>query len=200
MSIVTYDFKYIDDIREWSVPDSGVYQLEVWGAQGGCYTSTIGGYGGYATGFINLNKDQVLYIVVGGSGVNTPSTPIVNPGGYNGGGYGVITGVDVGAGGGGGWYGGKARWDGMAGGGSGYIGSSLLYDKYMVGYSVTTSSDLDTKTLSVNTSSQTAISDTPKIGHGYARISLIEKLPDSTVNYLSTYRRTRFPGLLINES
>jgi hypothetical protein len=59
------------------VPTSGVYLLEVWGAQGG----GSGGYGGYAKGEIELNKGEILYIFVGERG-GQPT------GGWNGGGNG----------------------------------------------------------------------------------------------------------------
>ena len=60
----------------FTVPVTGTYKLEVWGAQGG---GTNGGYGAYSVGSIKLNKDQKLYINVGG---NTST----GTGGYNGGG------------------------------------------------------------------------------------------------------------------
>lgn len=62
--------------------EAGTYKLEVWGAQGGCYSSTCyGGYGGYSTGTIKLASKTKLFIVVGKS--NNSQT-----GGYNGGGKG----------------------------------------------------------------------------------------------------------------
>ncbi len=68
---------------EFIVPETGTYKLEVWGAQGGNGTSTYkGGYGGYSTGFINLQKSETIFINVGGVG----STGKSASGGYNGGG------------------------------------------------------------------------------------------------------------------
>ena len=62
--------------QTYTVPQTGVYKLEVWGAQGG---GTSGGYGAYSTGVVNLTGGDILYLNVGGQGVNTT-------GGYNGGG------------------------------------------------------------------------------------------------------------------
>ena len=61
----------------------------MWGAQGGnaTYSSNtyLGGKGAYSVGEIYLNKDDVLYINVGGAG-KTGSTSTNVQGGYNGGG------------------------------------------------------------------------------------------------------------------
>jgi hypothetical protein len=52
--------------------ESGSYNLEVWGAQGGndtSYPDTIfGGRGGYSKGTIHLRSKTTLYVYVGGSG------------------------------------------------------------------------------------------------------------------------------------
>lgn len=78
---------------------------------------------------------------------------------------------------GGGWYGGSYYYDGArvysGAGGSGYISNSLLTNKHMAGYEVNTSSDTNTKTISVENHSSTPISDYAKEGNGYARITLI---------------------------
>ena len=74
------DFDYTGSIQTFTVPKDGIYQLEVWGAQGGTATdddlSANGGYGSYSTGEVELHQGDTLYIVVGGQG------------GYNGGGSG----------------------------------------------------------------------------------------------------------------
>ena len=74
---------------EFIVPMDGNYKIEVWGAQGGYGLSNdcSGGYGGYSVGSIELNKNQILYINVGGKGTDTISmtSSLIN-GGYNGGG------------------------------------------------------------------------------------------------------------------
>ena len=77
-------FEYTGTEKTFIAPSDGVYKLETWGAQGGSYDDTYhGGYGGYSTGEISLNKDEVLYINVGGKGT---SAIYGNEGGYNGGG------------------------------------------------------------------------------------------------------------------
>ena len=76
------------------ISDSGKYKLEVWGAQGGSTKSseTIsleGGYGSYSVGYINLNKNDLIYIVVGEKGTSSVyGVEATFDGGCNGGGYG----------------------------------------------------------------------------------------------------------------
>ena len=70
----------------------GTYKLECWGAQGGSYSSYIGGYGGYSKGTITLTEATTVYIFVGGAGSSSSTTA-----GFNGGG----TGISSGRGGGG---------------------------------------------------------------------------------------------------
>jgi hypothetical protein len=78
-------FSYTGDVQSYTVPLTGTYKLEVWGAEGGYNTtSTNGGRGGYSYGNIKLNNNRVLFVYVGGSG---------NSGnGYNGGGLGQAIG------------------------------------------------------------------------------------------------------------
>ena len=85
-----------------------------------------------------------------------------------------------GHGGGGGWFGGGGsnRSHGGAGGGSSYIGSSSLisykeFTKAMYCVDCTTSNVANTKTISVSSASETPLENTPKKGHGHARISLV---------------------------
>ena len=83
-----YDYSGIE--VKFTTPCTGMYKLEVWGAQGGSYGTgqdTQGGYGGYSTGNINLTKDEILYINVGGKGSTTLRDANSRvKGGYNGGG------------------------------------------------------------------------------------------------------------------
>ena len=80
-----WTFDYTGGEQTFTVPLSGTYKLETWGAQGGSYDETYyGGYGGYSTGEIKLEKDQNLFLSIGGSGSIGNSGNIV--GGYNGGG------------------------------------------------------------------------------------------------------------------
>lgn len=78
----------------YTVPSDGLYQLEVWGAQGGGTSNYIGGYGGYSVGNIELSQGTQLYINVGGSGVADLKTGSIGyiEGGYNGGGMGTYAG------------------------------------------------------------------------------------------------------------
>lgn len=89
--VVPYvEFNYTGGPQTWTVPETGYYRFEVWGAQGGNYTANdnfghgtaYGGYGGYATGVIRLDVGTRLNIYVGGKGNG------IDTGGYNGGGTG----------------------------------------------------------------------------------------------------------------
>lgn len=53
------NFGYTGGIQTFTVPNTGYYQLEVWGAQGGTAKSYRGGYGGYSTGVVYLKKDDI---------------------------------------------------------------------------------------------------------------------------------------------
>ncbi len=85
-------FDYTGSEQEFVVPCDGDYELEVWGAAGGSETSTYhGGYGGYSNGLINMSKNSIFYINVGGAGGSYVYSGTAL-GGYNGGGsaYGQI--------------------------------------------------------------------------------------------------------------
>ena len=99
-------FNYTGGIQIYTVPLTGTYKLEVWGAQGGglnqTETSSCAGYGGYAYGNIKINEGQTLYICVGGSGTVATVLDGLSGGGYNGGGNGHKNSVgNAGYGGGG---------------------------------------------------------------------------------------------------
>lgn len=84
-----WNYEYSGTEQYFIVPKTGTYKLEVWGSQGGVYDASIyGGYGGYSTGKIVLNKNNVLNIVVGGQGevLITGEARKDAYGGYNGGG------------------------------------------------------------------------------------------------------------------
>ena len=74
-------FSYTGAAQTWTVPTTGRYKVELWGAQGGWHTggmgTSFGGKGGYASGTVQLTRNTPLYIYVGGYGYN---------GGWNGGG------------------------------------------------------------------------------------------------------------------
>ena len=84
-----FNFDYTGAEQTFTAPVSGTYRLETWGAQGyGNWLSTpktIGGYGGYSTGIIAMQKKNIIYLNIGGSGNN-----YINA--YNGGGYGQLSG------------------------------------------------------------------------------------------------------------
>ncbi|MGE5456089.1 MAG: immunoglobulin-like domain-containing protein [Ignavibacteriales bacterium] len=65
-------------IQLWTVPNTGVYQIEVWGAQGG---GTAGGKGARMRGDFNLTAGQVLKILVGQMGITTDNTNAAQGGG-----------------------------------------------------------------------------------------------------------------------
>lgn len=109
---VTYAFEYTGGIQQFKAEYSGTYKLEVWGAQGGSVFTSVGkdgGYGAYSTGIITLNKDDVLYIAVGGHPLNRSAKATsaeLAKGGFNGGGS--IGAVDN-------------QYNGVAGGGATHI-------------------------------------------------------------------------------
>ena len=87
------DFSYTGSVEEFMVPKDGVYKLEVWGAQGG--NSLDNGvltsnkyYAGYSKSNIKLNKNDKLYVTVGGRGEDGKLNNIAK-GGFNGGGNGT---------------------------------------------------------------------------------------------------------------
>lgn len=75
-----YTFEYTGNYQEWIVPESGYYEVELWGAQGGNSTTTpfTGGYGAYTKGTISLEKGTVLYIYVGQKKTNTANGTTFN--------------------------------------------------------------------------------------------------------------------------
>ena len=66
----TFDFDYTGDEQTFTVPISGTYKLETWGAQGNASWNGQGGYGGYSNGNIKLTADSEIFINVGGSGAS----------------------------------------------------------------------------------------------------------------------------------
>ena len=82
-------FSYDGQIHSLTIPYTGKYKLQVWGASGGGANegSSKGGFGGYSEGFVDLNAEDVLYVCVGGKG-NPSSGSTMGAAGYNGGGTG----------------------------------------------------------------------------------------------------------------
>lgn len=79
-------FDYTGGVQVYKIEESGYYQLETWGAQGGSLPGYFGGYGGYATGTVLLRKGTTVYVVVGGAGTGASYQGQSLTGGYNGGG------------------------------------------------------------------------------------------------------------------
>lgn len=86
-----FNYDYTGDAQEFTVPVSGTYKVELWGASGSVKQSwgtdgvsfileNSNGLGGYTSGLINFVKNKKLNIYVGGST------------GYNGGGKGEADG------------------------------------------------------------------------------------------------------------
>ena len=102
-------FEYTGDYQTFTVPVTGKYKIETWGAQGGSakYTTNYdGGKGAYASGSIDLKKNDKLYLYVGGQGASvsgtSTATVIDNGKGYNGGGSASFQSSNSAGGGGGG--------------------------------------------------------------------------------------------------
>ena len=84
-----FDFDYTGAEQTFIAPVSGTYRLETWGAAGGYgYDKTRstggGGYGGFSSGYTKLDKNNTLYLNVGGQGEDNCETKSCS-GGYNGG-------------------------------------------------------------------------------------------------------------------
>ena len=98
VSNTKFEFSDVSDgnPKEYQVPNSGWYRIELWGASGGSTTSETGkeqagGKGAYTSGVTYFDKGTLLYFYIGGT--TTTAT-----GGTNGGGNG---GTKTGKGGGG---------------------------------------------------------------------------------------------------
>ena len=94
------NFDYTGSVQTFNACAGRTYKLEVWGAQGGDYTTQTNydpGPGGYSYGIKNITSESTLYIYVGGQGgAKSSSQADQTSGGYNGGG----TGYNDGGGGG----------------------------------------------------------------------------------------------------
>ena len=174
-----------------NVPKDGLYKLETWGAQGRSIWTTAG-YGGYATGTINLTKNNKLHIAVGNQNAFNEDDTTYNGGGqyYNGGGathialgstnrgqlFNYENNIDellLVSGGGGG----AERNQGGSGGG--YIGNTNLTNKVMYCYNCQ-SSENEADETHIKTRSTTNVSTEPisyyaKQGTGFARITYLGK-------------------------
>ncbi|MFH0889131.1 MAG: hypothetical protein V1871_07995, partial [Planctomycetota bacterium] len=75
------------NITTWTVTATGVYRIEVWGAQGGNGNSLTGGLGARMRGDFNLTTNDQIRILVGQQGLNAGSAQTY---GGNGGGGGTF--------------------------------------------------------------------------------------------------------------
>ena len=120
-------FNYTGAIDSYTVPTSGMYNIDILGAQGG----NNGGLGGKLAGSFNLNAGEILSILVGGIGANGNGGASGGGGGFfgngsgsgGGGGFSFINGggfgSGFGSGGNGGFGGGGGGGDNGSGGGGG---------------------------------------------------------------------------------
>jgi hypothetical protein len=63
-----YEFCFTGNIVEFTVPASGTYKIEAWGATGGGGHTPVGPKGAYSKSFVLLNKDEQIKILVGEKG------------------------------------------------------------------------------------------------------------------------------------
>ena len=69
---------FVSGVQVWTVPSTGTYTIEAYGAQGGAKGSSTGGSGAYMSGEFQLNSGEEIYIVVGQRGTDISSTYSVN--------------------------------------------------------------------------------------------------------------------------
>ena len=100
----------------------GTHTLEVWGAQGGSYSTYLGGKGGYSKGTLTLTEDTTAFVYVGGQPATVSTDRVEVPGGFNGGGNGYNR-----------WYSNTYTY-GQGGGGASDIrlGTDSLYARVIV--------------------------------------------------------------------
>lgn len=126
------NFPYTGAVQSYTIPESGYYKLEAWGAQGGGAIANgsrttvngtpvgVGGKGAYTKGTVYLEKGTEIYVYVGQKGTNSSASRYTNwrtrtyvdnngnpvagvaRGGWNGGGWGVHDDYDNDGSGGGG--------------------------------------------------------------------------------------------------
>ena len=63
-----YEFPYTGNIVEFTVPTTGTYKIEAWGAMSGGGTTLMGPKGAYSKSFVLLSKDERIKILVGEKG------------------------------------------------------------------------------------------------------------------------------------
>lgn len=85
LTAVSKNFTYTGSVQSYTVPDTGIYILTAYGAQGGSYGTYKGGYGGSINARVWLTKGEKITYTIGGQN------------GYNGGGTGSVYGNGGGA-------------------------------------------------------------------------------------------------------
>ncbi len=93
---IEVELAFTGGVQTWSASETGVYVLELWGAQGGRIgtDNNTGGRGGYVLGIKELSAGTTLHIYVGGKGGDSETyidgwVGHNNNGGWNGGGQGA---------------------------------------------------------------------------------------------------------------
>lgn len=105
-SIKENNFQYTGNYQTYTVPTTGYYKIECWGAQGGTENnSDTGNEGAYVAGTIKLEENKNLYVYVGEKGRYNGLYNSILLGGYNGGGNSSDTS-----------YVGEGRWTASGGG------------------------------------------------------------------------------------
>lgn len=63
----TTTFDYTGNVQTYTIPKTGTYLIELWGAEGGSQipSKAFGGKGAYVNGMITLNQGEKIYIYVG---------------------------------------------------------------------------------------------------------------------------------------
>ena len=61
------EFNYTGDVQAYTIPTTGKYKIELWGAQGNNPETLriLGGKGAYTSGIIELNEGETIYVYVG---------------------------------------------------------------------------------------------------------------------------------------
>ncbi len=124
----TNTIDYTGDIYEYTVPETGIYDIVAYGANGGSSSGGVsGGLGAKMGGYISLTSGELLDVLVGGGGYSGSTGGSFPSGAYGGGGAGgsfvvqvpsniAITPLVIAGGGGGGYGSGGADGSGSTGG------------------------------------------------------------------------------------
>lgn len=76
---------YTGSMKSVKLP-KGIFKFEVWGAQGGTYSSYYGGAGGYSYGELSINEEITAFLYAGGQPTTSTDSSVIIEGGFNGGG------------------------------------------------------------------------------------------------------------------